>query len=149
MAYTYSADLIATRVAERQQHAFRPAVNAKVARLATDFEAMLIGPTNSGTAIHLANSIDTEETARAYALAMRAAADRYLGKEGTALKLKEEQTLYVRSMGKALRVTTIFTDDATANAYMARTKDEGVVTEFPPFIFLANLHDQGVKIPEE
>jgi len=63
------------------------------------------------------------------------------------MKLKPEQQLYVRSMGKALRVTAIFTVDSEANAYMERNKDEGVVAEFAPFILIANIYDCGIDIP--
>ena len=54
----------------------------------------------------------------------------------------ETQNLYVRSMGKLLRVTAIFTSDDDANAYMAK-KDEGVVACFGPYILLANMYDKG------
>lgn len=61
--------------------------------------------------------------------------------------LGETEMLYVRSMGKALRVTAIFTNDDAANARMAKV-DEGVVAVFGPFVLLANLHDKGIKIHE-
>ena len=50
--------------------------------------------------------------------------------------------IYVRSMGKLLRVTAMFTDTDKANAYMAGA-DEGVVACFGPYILLANLYDKG------
>lgn len=64
-------------------------------------------------------------------------------------KLKDEHVLYVRSMGKALRVTAWFTDEAAANAYMAsaRGRQEGVVAQFGELILLADMHDKGVTIP--
>jgi len=65
------------------------------------------------------------------------------------MRLKAEQSLYVRTMGKALRVTAIFTDMAACNAYLERHRDEGVVAEFAPFIFVAHLHDHGITIPKE
>lgn len=61
------------------------------------------------------------------------------------MKLSDTQTLYVRSMGKALRVTAIFTNVREANQYM-ETRDEGVVAEFGPYILLAGLYDKGEKI---
>lgn len=63
-------------------------------------------------------------------------------------KLKPEQTLYVRSMGKALKVTAMFTSVDETNEYLASSagKDQGVVAEFPPFVFVANLYDKGVQI---
>ena len=62
------------------------------------------------------------------------------------MKLKDAEIIYVRSMGKALRVTAIFTNDAEANAYMAANRDEGVVAEFGTLILLANVYDKGEKI---
>jgi hypothetical protein len=56
--------------------------------------------------------------------------------------------LYVRSMGKALRVTAIYTSDTDANAYMATHPDQGCVAVLGPFILLANLYDQGIPIPK-
>ena len=65
------------------------------------------------------------------------------------MKLKPEQIMYVRSMGKALRVTAIFTDAKDANKYMEANRDQGVIAEFKPFIFIANLHDQGAYIRDK
>ena len=65
------------------------------------------------------------------------------------MRLTDEQLLYVRSMGKALRVTAIHTSDAEANAYMGRHRDEGCVAVFGPFVLCANLYDQGISIPRE
>ena len=59
---------------------------------------------------------------------------------------QDKQMLYVRSMGKLLKVTAIFTDEAAANYYMENVRDEGVVAEFRPFIFMANLHDHGLSV---
>jgi hypothetical protein len=65
------------------------------------------------------------------------------------VRLNDQQTIYVRSMGKALRVTAMFTDEAEANRYMERNADEGVVAVFGPYVLLANLFDKGVRIPRE
>jgi len=62
-------------------------------------------------------------------------------------KLKESEFLYVRSMGKAHRVTAIFTDDDAANAHMVKT-DEAVMAVMGPFILLARTHDLGVEIKD-
>lgn len=51
-------------------------------------------------------------------------------------------------MGKALRVTAIFTSDDEANKYM-EVHDDGVVAEFGQFIFLAALHDKGITLPRD
>ena len=65
------------------------------------------------------------------------------------MKLKPEHMLYVRSMGKALRVVAIFTSADESNRYMETHRDTGCVAEFGPYIFLANLHDHGITIPKE
>jgi hypothetical protein len=62
-------------------------------------------------------------------------------------KLKPEETLYVRSMGKALRVLAVFDNDAAANAYMEKHDEAAVVACFGPLILLADKHDHGTKIP--
>lgn len=64
------------------------------------------------------------------------------------MKFNDKQTLYVRSMGKALRVTAIFTDDDEANRHMARSdNDDAVVAVFGPYILLADKYDHGTPIP--
>lgn len=64
------------------------------------------------------------------------------------MKLKPEQLMYVRSMGKALQITAIFTDADEANRYMARPGlEEGVVAEFGPYIILAAMYDKGIDLP--
>jgi hypothetical protein len=65
------------------------------------------------------------------------------------MKLKPEHMLYVRSMGKALRVTAIFTNHDEANTYMDTHRDEGCVAVFGSLVLLANLYDQGINIPKE
>lgn len=62
------------------------------------------------------------------------------------MKLNSEQRLYVRSMRKALSVTAIFTDDAAANAFMEKNRDDAVVAVFGNFIFLAKVWDKGETI---
>ena len=59
------------------------------------------------------------------------------------MKLPDHQHLYVRSMGKSLRVTAMFKDDDDANRYMARNRDEGVVAVMAGVVLLANLYDKG------
>lgn len=65
------------------------------------------------------------------------------------MRLNPDQIMYVRSMGKALRVTAIFTNDDDANNYMRRNKDEAVIACFEPFVLLANVYDKGVPIPKD
>lgn len=61
------------------------------------------------------------------------------------MKLKAEQKLFVRSMGKLLRVTAIFTSDDEANAYMARHDSQAVVAVFGSLVLLADKYDKGEK----
>lgn len=62
-------------------------------------------------------------------------------------RLRPEHVLYLRSMGKVLRVTAMFTDVAAANDHMTKT-DDAVVAEFDGVIYLANRYDGGVPIPK-
>jgi hypothetical protein len=61
-------------------------------------------------------------------------------------KLSDSNVIYVRSMGKALRITAMFNNDADANAYMEKNKDEAVIAVIEDIVFLANVHDKGEKI---
>lgn len=64
-------------------------------------------------------------------------------------KLKEKtEWLYVRSMGKALRITAIFTNDDDANRFMERNPDDAVVACFAGLVFLARKYDRGVTIAD-
>lgn len=56
------------------------------------------------------------------------------------------ESLYLRSMGKLLRITAIFESDAEANAYMEKHRDEGLIAEFGKYRFIANLYDPGLKV---
>lgn len=59
------------------------------------------------------------------------------------------EQLYVRSMGKLLRVTAVFGSDDDANAYMAKHQDDAVLACIGPFILLANRFDRGCKLAED
>jgi hypothetical protein len=64
--------------------------------------------------------------------------------------LTDEQQLFIRSMGKALRVTAIATSDVEANEHMRRNEAAAVVavlgrTRGAQFILLAHKWDQGEK----
>lgn len=61
------------------------------------------------------------------------------------MKLQDHQTIYVRSMGKDLRVTAVFTNDDDANTYMEKNRDEGVIAVYGDVVFLANVYDHGTK----
>ena len=54
--------------------------------------------------------------------------------------------LYVRSMGKLLKITAAFTDIDFANCYMETHPDDGVVAEIGNTILLANRYDRGMVI---
>jgi len=58
-------------------------------------------------------------------------------------KSKPTENFYIRSMGKALRVTAIFESDEEANKYMSSHRDQGVVSQFGPYIFIASLYEMG------
>ena len=62
---------------------------------------------------------------------------------------KEKTELYMRSMGKALKVTSIFTTVDSTNAYLETHRDEGVVAEADGLIFCANTYDHGVEIHDK
>lgn len=74
------------------------------------------------------------------------------------MRLKATEQLYVRSMGKALRVTSVFTGinaDAMSNDYMSRHPEEACVAAFGAaesswrLVLLANRYDGGIAIPRE
>lgn len=63
--------------------------------------------------------------------------------------LSDTETLYIRSMGKALRVTAIFTSADAANAHMARPgNNDAVVAEVNGLVLLADKGDRGVIISD-
>ncbi len=53
---------------------------------------------------------------------------------------RADEILWFHSMGKRFQVKAIFTDDATANAYMETHRDQGLIAEFGPFRIIANLY---------
>ena len=52
------------------------------------------------------------------------------------------QTVYIYSMGKRLRITAIFDNDADANKHMEKT-DDACIAIFGKFVILANKYDNG------
>ena len=63
------------------------------------------------------------------------------------MKLKEHQQLYVRSMGKMLRVTAFYTAVDDANRHMERPGNtDAVVAEFGQLILLADIGDRGLTV---
>lgn len=61
-------------------------------------------------------------------------------------KLTQTDHLYVRSMGKLLRVTAVFATDDEANSYMEAHPDDAVVSCAGGIVFLANCYDSGEKL---
>ena len=53
---------------------------------------------------------------------------------------KENEHLWLYSMGKRFRITAIFTEIEQANDYMATHPDAACIAEFKPFVFLANKY---------
>ncbi len=53
---------------------------------------------------------------------------------------KQDEILWLCSMGKRFRVTAIFTDDAEANAHMERHDDQACIANFGAFVILANKY---------
>ena len=58
----------------------------------------------------------------------------------------DTETLYFRSMGKALRVTAIATSDTEANDHMARHSEATVIGVCGPFVLMADRFDKGIPI---
>lgn len=56
---------------------------------------------------------------------------------------REDDRLLIQSMGKALRVTAIYSTDDDANSHMQRHPNDAVIACFGPFVFLANKYDLG------
>ncbi|MEA1050483.1 hypothetical protein U5801_11775 [Lamprobacter modestohalophilus] len=62
--------------------------------------------------------------------------------------LAKGQTIYVRSMGKALQVTALFDNDDEANAWMGKPGNEdAVVACWGHLVVLANKYDRGIPLP--
>lgn len=59
-------------------------------------------------------------------------------------KMKDSETVLIRSMGKALRITAWFTSDDAANDYMKKHPDEAVIAVTQDgLVLLANKYDHG------
>lgn len=54
---------------------------------------------------------------------------------------KQDENLYINSMGKKFRVRGIFTTDEAANEFCASHRDVGVIAVHGPFIFVANFYE--------
>lgn len=57
--------------------------------------------------------------------------------------MNKDDMLYIYSMGKKIRVTSIFTDNRDCNIHCERTND-AVIACFGDFIFCADKYDKGI-----
>ena len=59
------------------------------------------------------------------------------------------EILYIRSMGKALKVTGVFLNDEDANRFCDEQSEKHGVVACPGFLILtAKMHDHGTKIED-
>ena len=65
------------------------------------------------------------------------------------ITLKDHQSIYVRSMGKALPVTAIATSDDEANEHCRKHSDDGVIAVYGELVFMANMYSRGLPIQKE
>ncbi len=64
------------------------------------------------------------------------------------MQLKPEQSLLVQGgLGRYHRVTAIFLDLESTNAYLASSPQEGVLAVFAGVIFVADNDDLGLSVP--
>jgi len=54
-----------------------------------------------------------------------------------------DETVYIHSMGKRLKITAIATSDASANHHCGQT-DDAVIACFGSLIIMANKYDKGI-----
>ena len=60
---------------------------------------------------------------------------------------RDNSALYIRSMGKMLRVTAIFTKNEDANRHTAKPGNtDAVVAVSGSLVILADVHDKGTKL---
>lgn len=60
-------------------------------------------------------------------------------------RMGKDEHLWIHSMGKRFRVRGIFTDDDSANRYMATHTDTGCIATHGGFVFVANLYEGVVE----
>lgn len=67
------------------------------------------------------------------------------------VRLLDHQDIYVRSMGKALRILALATSDKEANDYCEKYDAAAVIAEYgktpDSVIFIADKYDHGTPIP--
>ena len=65
------------------------------------------------------------------------------------MQFNVDQVLYVRGgLGRLHRVTALFADPVSANAYLASAPTESVIAIFGSAIFIAASTDFGISIPK-
>lgn len=62
----------------------------------------------------------------------------------TVHKSTPDEKLYIRSMGKSLRIIAIATSDDEANAFMEHNDGAAVIACFGPFVLMADKYDRGM-----
>jgi len=62
-------------------------------------------------------------------------------------KLTDTEHLYIRSMGKALRVVAIAESIDAANEFMARNRGTALVACLGSLCLMADKNDNGITIP--
>jgi len=64
------------------------------------------------------------------------------------MKLNPNQILFVHGgLGRLHRVTAVFTDTASANAYLSATPAESVIAVFDSIVLIAAVSDLGTPLP--
>lgn len=63
-------------------------------------------------------------------------------------KFTSTEHVYIRSMGKLLRITAIATSDDEANSFMSKNDEAAVVADCGGFVFMADRYDHGTKITD-
>jgi len=61
--------------------------------------------------------------------------------------LQPHEALYIRALGRMVRVHGICATVTIANQYLAFMPHISVIAEFGGLVFLADKNDEGIKIP--
>ena len=64
------------------------------------------------------------------------------------MRVPKEWHLVMRSMGKCLRITAVFTKDDEANAFMKQHSEETVIAASRDLILMANKYDLGEEFAD-
>ena len=63
--------------------------------------------------------------------------------------LQPHESLYIRVLGRMVRVHAICATDAVANEYMKYMANMACIAEFGGLVFLADKNDEGIKVPPD